>query len=249
MNWLHYLVHQLINPFVLFWIGVGAAALLWKFGHNKNAKRFFYGSMIWLFVISSSPLPVWLLSALENQFQPLHQLPSDHEAYIILVLGAGHVLDDRLPTLAQLTETATVRLAEGIRLHQMNLQGTRLMCSGYSATGKVPQAEVLAKAAVSLGVLPSDTLMQIHPRNTQAEAAEFAARFGAGQPFILVTSAAHMPRAVKHFKKIGLYPVPAPCDFHTKKDSTQWQLWFKPSIHKIQMTQKVMHEWIGRLLV
>ncbi|MCB9352647.1 MAG: hypothetical protein H6573_34955 [Lewinellaceae bacterium] len=66
----------------------------------------------------------------------------------------------------------------------LSVPDSQLVCSGYSSSGRTAQAEVLAQAAVLLGVSPADTLMVKTPAHTEAEAIDYAARFGAAHPLL-----------------------------------------------------------------
>jgi len=63
-------------------------------------------------------------------------------------------------------------------------------------------------------------------------------------PFILVTSAAHMPRAAGFFKKRGLQPIPAPTDFLNTRhrlDSDD----LVPDATKLVRAQIAIYEYLG----
>ena len=70
----------------------------------------------------------------------------------------------------------------------------------------------MARIAELLGVKPQDIVLESDSRDT-ADEAEIIAKMIGRERFILVTSAAHMPRSMALFKKRGLQPIPAPTDF------------------------------------
>lgn len=244
------LVHFLLNPLVIFWILLIAAWVLKAyFKREKMAKRCFYLAIFFLFIVSASPVPRWMMQGLEKRNTPFTSLPNESSKPVhILVLGAGHTLDPNLPSLLKLSEPARNRVTEGIRISRQ-ITGSKLVCSGYSKKGKTPTGEVTALAAVSLGISPSDTLVIPSPHNTKSESYAYAERFGDEYTLILVTSAAHMPRALGHFRARGLDPIPAPCGYYVKKDPDSFRFPFKPSYGNIEMFQKAVHEWVGLMLV
>jgi uncharacterized SAM-binding protein YcdF (DUF218 family) len=86
---------------------------------------------------------------------------------------------------------------------------------------------------------------QTLPKNTWAEATEYKRLFGDSAQLILVTSAAHMPRAMKLFHKAGLSPIAAPTN-HLVKKSPQPDFWFwLPSSINIQKMESAVHEYVG----
>ncbi|MEL7251481.1 MAG: YdcF family protein [Bacteroidota bacterium] len=164
----------------------------------------------------------------------------------VVVLGAGHSNAPGYPVHTRLSEPALKRLLEGVRVHKA-LSTTKLVCSGYSSTGRQSQAEALAEMAIELGVLPGDTLLQPLAVNTEAEARTFTQRFGKGNQLVLVTSALHLPRAMFWFEHFGQNPIPAPTNHLVMPDPGYEPFAWKPSLRKIEMTQKLLHEYAGML--
>jgi uncharacterized SAM-binding protein YcdF (DUF218 family) len=62
------------------------------------------------------------------------------------------------------------------------------------------------------------------------------------QPFLLVTSAYHMPRAMMLFRKEGLRPIAAPGDFNDRGEDSIWAL---GTANQLEKTEKAWHEYIG----
>ena len=129
----------------------------------------------------------------------------------IVVLGGGHVSDPRLPANSQISAAALGRVVEGVRLYK-TIPGSKLLLSGGVVFDPVPEAEVMARIAELLGVKSQDISQESDSRDTADQAEIIAKRIGR-ERFILVTSAAHMPRSMALFKKRGLQPIPAPTDF------------------------------------
>ncbi len=65
------------------------------------------------------------------------------------------------------------------------------------------------------------------------------------EPFVLVTSAYHMPRSVKAFRKAGLDPIPYPVDFFVMGHYGWNDL--LPSAESLWKIQIGIHEYIGLL--
>jgi uncharacterized SAM-binding protein YcdF (DUF218 family) len=68
---------------------------------------------------------------------------------------------------------------------------------------------------------------------------------------ILSTSASHMPRAMKIFQKLGLNPIPAPCDFTSfEEPQIKWENWYQwslPNGENIGHSERALYEWLGNL--
>lgn len=212
------------------------------------ATKLVISGFIFLFVISTPFIPNLLVSVLENQYPVLHpnKIDTKNNPVHILILGGGHVNDERLPANDQLSSGALVRLSEGIRLNRM-IKGSDIITSGYGGKELITQAEVLSNAAILLGVEPSVIQMQKKPVNTWMEANEYKRIFGDKATLILVTSAVHMPRAMFLFRKIGLNPIAAPTNHILKYGKSYNILNWLPSAKNITKTDAAMHEFVGLL--
>lgn len=193
-----------------------------------------------LFVSSYAPLTNHWLAALETRY-PAYQQRTVVPQYIA-VLGSWHQTAEDLPLTSQLSSTAIVRLAEGIRIYRMN-PGSRLIFTGYHGLSADPVAypEKLRELAVALGVPDGDILTFVGPRDTAEEAQLIADLFG-GSNLVIVTSAAHMPRSMMLFRGAGLEPVPAPTG-HLSKPTRRW--WTLPNGGSLAHTDAWIHEQLG----
>jgi uncharacterized SAM-binding protein YcdF (DUF218 family) len=149
-------------------------------------------------------------------------------------LGDG---DRKVPVTSHVYPDLMVRLIEGVRLHRQ-IPGSKLVLSGghYSSGG-------MAEVAVALGVSGGDILQLGEPRDTEEESEEMAPIVGP-QPFILVTSASHMRRAVGLFRTRGLSPIAAPTDYL----APQRRLGFDdlvPDGFKLFKSQIAVYEYLG----
>lgn len=203
------------------------------------------GGILCFILVSVTPLSQWIVYTLEKQYLPLNLERISHQDSVhILVLGGGHSIAPDLPSTEQLSSSATIRLVEGIRLYRQ-LPNAKIIGSGYSASGRKTHAQTLTEAAVALGVLPTDTLQNRTPANTEAEIADYLHRFSRKVPLILVTSAYHMPRAVMICQRYGLDVIPAPTDFFLKRDPKRGIFNFNPTAEKLLMFERAMHEYGG----
>ena len=226
---IHQLAHILLDPLLVFWLFLLAGGAFY-FRPSKKIGHWIVGfGLFWLFVISTTPVPVYLTAKRERRYHQLTQqsytsLRASQPQHI-MVLGAGHSNAPNFTVQNRLSEPALKRLLEGIRLKQQ-IPTAKLVCSGYSSSGRQSQAEAFAALAIELGVSP---------------------RFGKDTPLILVTSALHMPRAMFWFRHYGLDPIPAPTNYLVMPDPGYETFTWGPSTRKIAMTRKLLHEYAGML--
>jgi uncharacterized SAM-binding protein YcdF (DUF218 family) len=238
-------MEKLISPIYLFWILLLLALVLNTLKRKKTARILIIAAIAELFIFSVSPLPIWLMRNLEQQYKPI-DMPKVPMGTPVMVLGGGHVNDSSLTAIHKLSGTARSRLMEGIRIYN-KMGKCKLITSGYAEDNKVSQAELMAQTAMALGVKADDSIMLLQPKTTWEEAMAVKKIAGKGKTIIVVTSASHMPRAIQTFKQAGLNPVAAPADYYIKQDSESMLYTWSPSANKITYTEKAMHEYIGML--
>lgn len=226
-------------PLGVFFI-ILALLLLYK-NKTKPAKWMLVLSILWLFFFSYPPIANRLLYSIESSYPTLHNAPK-HVKYIY-VLGGGHDTDESLPITSQVIEASVVRLNEGIRLyHQLNEKAS-IIVSGYRGLCDPTTHAVMQKRlALALGVKKEKIILSPEPRDTEEEAIAAKKLLG-DKPFILVTSASHMTRAMKFFNKVGLQPIPAPTNHLASIQYPDYTQFF--SSDALEKSRIVFHELLG----
>jgi len=203
-----------------------------------KAKILLSFSFVLLFLFSYPPFSNLLVENLEDVYGKFEA--TDANISYIHVLGNGNNDDTTQPLSSMIGDTSLKRVVEGVLL-QKEYPAAKLIFTGYKGDMTLANSDVNAKMALSLGVLAEDIIMNSKVQDTQEEAL-FAKSVVGEKPFILVTSATHMLRAVKLFRDNGLNPIPAPTDFKKQNIRT---VWMKPDIESFENSQVAMHEYIG----
>lgn len=155
----------------------------------------------------------------------------------IVVLGSGFRTDKTLPPNDRLSANGIVRLTEGVRLAGL-LPAARLIVSDG-----VGQGEALAETAMIMGVPRERITLEARSNDTSDEAA-LLPPLVAQSPFLLVTSAAHMRRALALCRKQGLNPIAAATDYaHSTSEWSAGDL--VPHAGGFVRADYALHEWIG----
>ena len=113
--------------------------------------------------------------------------------------------------------------------------------------GSVPEAEAMRDLLNEWGVPRDAVVTETSSRNTRENAllaAEIVRSRGWGR-VLLVTSAAHMRRAVAAFRAVGLDVMPSPTDFQVRGSPPLDMLDFLPDAGALSQTSAVMREVIG----
>ena len=194
----------------------------------------FFGAMGWVGDI--------LLEPLERQYPPLRDGSLPEVGYVV-VLGGDYEPRDEIPVTAALEGDGLARIVEGIRLVR-RLGAVRLVVSGGAPPGKTPSALGYARLARDLGVDNASLVILSGPLDTAVEARSVAALIGTS-PFILVTSAYHMPRAMRLMERSGAHPFAAPTGQLVDESSKGSWKGLLPTSGGLRKTERALHEYLG----
>ncbi len=234
-------VGEMLNPLSIGLIIAFIGVLALYGGRQRTAKFLLPFAFLWIALLSYGPISALLLNPLERQYPALLESPVGVD--YILVLGNEHHTNKNLPITAQVSATAIVRLSEGIR-HYQKLPGSTLVLSGYAGLEDENSHALMQKRlAVALGVDGRDIKMLTSPKDTQEEA-EAMKKLVGNTPFILVTSASHMPRAMQLFNDLGMHPVAAPTDYHAQEKSSWLHM---PRSDGLRSSGLAFHEYYGSI--
>lgn len=237
------IITMFIMPFPLGMILLILGLVLLFRGKLFKAKLALILSILWLFIISYSPFANALLYQYENKYPTLHTAPKNINH--IYVLGNAHHTDASQPITSQVHETTSVRLNEAIRLYYQLEKKPTIIVSGYKGLfDPTSDAEMQKKLAIALGVKEERLHLEPLAKDTQEEAMA-AKKYIGKAPFILVTSASHMPRAMQFFKHEGLTPIPAPTNHLAQIKYPHYTDFFDPNA--LRKTHLAWHEMLGLL--
>jgi len=240
-----FLLKKFISMFIMplpLGVALIALALLFLYRNKLQKAKFTLSvSIIWFFLFSYPPFVNTLLYSIESNYPTLHQVPK--EIKYIYVLGGGHNTDKMLPITSEVNEASVVRLNEGIRLYQQLNKNAKIIVSGHSGFyNNTSHALMQEELAIALGVQKEHIILRPKPRDTQEEAMAAKSLLG-NEPFILVTSASHMVRAMKFFKQEGLAPIPAPTNHQASIKHLNYTKFF--SSEALEKSRILFHEVLG----
>lgn len=157
-------------------------------------------ALLGMLLLVSGVLPVgrWLERTLIVS-EPLRS------ADAIVILGGGIVDDDTLSL------GSAQRVVHGLRLFKRGLAPVVILTGANPDDPIVPEADVMAKVALELGIPPSSVIVDRDGERTVTQAAAVAriARERNIRSILLVTSPVHSYRAVQVFRRTGLTVVAA----------------------------------------
>lgn len=209
-----------------------------------------------LAMFSSSAFSIAILRPLETRYPPLGpaQLETiEWNAVHHIVVFAGCVVGfEDAPITRQVGGSPLARLVEGVRLYHLCPQ-CKLILSGGSGCDPSAPVESLTnyRFAVSFGVRPEDIIIERTSQDTDDQA-RFLKEMLGQEPFLIVTSAAHMPRTMALLEDQGLKPIPAPTDFCTGLYGLFSREAFGPesiypNAEALRSTERAFYEYLGLL--
>ena len=208
------------------------------YAKNENrAEKFFLSSLFLLFLFSYPPFANYLVSNLESQY---NKYDYKQNVKYIHVLGNGHDTDAAQPISSQLSDASIKRVVEGIVIHN-KIPNSKIIFTGFEGKTDISQALMNAKMAEALNISREDMLINPLPKDTKEEAL-FTKTVVGSEPFVLVTSASHMPRAMMLFKSLGMHPIAAPTNFYRSEFRGYLRV---PSAHSLFISTLAIHEYIG----
>lgn len=233
----------LLRPETLLLLAFAASLLLVALARRRAGLAVGGVALGLALVVAVFPLASALYRPLEARFPPMPRI-SDPAG--ILVLGGGEELGAR-PGLPQLNAAGERYVAAMSLAHRF--PDVPVMFAGGAATlsgGTGRQAETSAEILMQGGVAPERIVLETRSRNTAENAANGLEVRPPGTedgPWLLVTSAWHMPRAVGTFCAAGWDGiVPWPTDFRGGRGGTGWR--FAANLDELNVAAK---EWVGLL--
>lgn len=227
-------------------IGLLLIGMLFGLTRRRRTSRWFIGIATLLLVVSTTTnLGLLLVRPLEARFERPAE-PAEIDG--IIVLGGG--MNASLNGLNGGWELnrAGDRFAEALRLALRHPDARILVTGGITAFSDADETEAAAAVRffTDFGIAPDRLLVEDRARNTE-ENAQFAKSLAApesGETWLLVTSAAHMPRSVGLFRKAGFEVIAWPTDYFTATDV--WPgLAIGSGTENLDIVNAATREWAG----
>ena len=233
----------------LFWLGVWwVLALLLLGRYYRVAVRMLWAGLLVFVLLGFQALPDALLRPLEARYSVPDLGSQPFEGMIVLGGATGHSdlyqAHGQVP-LNQAAERFTVPAGLMHRYPHWRLVFSggegRLLKTGFT------EASLARVFYEEQGVDLGRVVFEDGARNTRENALNVAAVLGdeCRKPWLLVTSAWHMPRSMAEFEATGCHVVPYPVDFLTGSSTpfTEYSL-----ANSVLRWQIALHEWLGRLV-
>ena len=215
----------LLSPYTLMMTGLSLGFLLLLFERGFKTGRTLIGLvMVCYAIFATFPVGDWALAHLEDRFPTVQEYQGDIAG--VLVLG-GSVSTVMTRERGQTSVGGNIeRLTEFVRLARLHPEAKLAYIGGQGRVFdlKPTEAEVSKRFLDEIGMDTSNVWFEDTSRNTEEGAKISFDHINPGNtPWVLITSASHMPRAVGLFRKAGWTIWAHPVDYKTMPGGpTNW---------------------------
>lgn len=231
----------LLQPLV--WV-VAVLALSMISKVEKRRKRYRISALVILLFFSNPFIFNEVCRVWENQ---ISTFDSNEQYDVAIVLGGISSYDKHHQQTAFYGNSE--RLMNVLPLY-FNGQVKKILFAGGS--GRLDKQNVEAvhieKYLLSLGVKQKDILLDTNSRNTYENAKYAVELVKENNRLLLSTSAAHMPRSLACFEKLGAATTPFPVDYMSYEDNRfEVNKLLVPNPRVLNYWYWLLHEWVGML--
>jgi uncharacterized SAM-binding protein YcdF (DUF218 family) len=224
----------LVISFFLFWLNC----------KKKNGALILLLSIVLIYGASIAPVANYLCYYLEKDYIN-NPTAGGKNIDAIVVLGSGTKDINALKNTFN-TGIESLRLLHAVVVY--NKTGAKyFVCSG-KGYGKVSEAEAMARLAEKLGVPKEKIRIEPNSKNTRENAGEVNKMFGNKNVSIgLVTSAFHMKRSEREFKKYFNNVVPLPAHYLYSSPTGNPVIRYMPQSEELYKTSLAFKEIVAQL--
>ncbi|MFT3750157.1 MAG: YdcF family protein [Agriterribacter sp.] len=212
MHILSKLITILLSP--LLWIII---IFLWGLLTKKEIRRrrCFTGALIMLFFFSNP----YIIKKLILAYQPEKYTMQNGEIYSAGIILGGFAGMNKADHKTYFNENVDRFLQTALLYKEGHIKKIVIAAGDASIINKndFREADFARGQLVLLGIPLSDIFIDRNSRNTAENAVnskKIIDSLGLPSPYLLITSAMHMPRAMKTFSKAGLNIKPYPCAYN-----------------------------------
>ncbi|MDB4929125.1 MAG: hypothetical protein JWM10_1609 [Myxococcaceae bacterium] len=165
-------------------------------------------------------------------------------ALVVLGSNVAPRLAD-LPPRERLDAAGRARTQGAVRWYELTHPAAVIVSGAGPAGDPDGSAEAMADALVHAGVPRERVWLEPRATNTR-ENARYSVELGRARGvtrFVVVTSALHMPRSLREFRRAGVEPVAAPVDYLAASWGGPFAL--LPTATALGRTQQCLHEFMG----
>lgn len=226
----NYLLWLFVKPSQLILLTALVAVVWWRRPLGRRLGLVTAGLVILFGIV---PLGAWLMRPLETRFGA--PIETGDVTGIVVLAGSERLTMSELHAMPLLNSM-------GNRLTTFLLLAARYPQARLVHTGGPREAAIARSLLVGAGVEPDRIHFEVESRNTcdSAHTTRALVKPQAGERWLLVTSAFHMPRSMACFRAAGWEIVPYPTDFRRGPNPFHFEI-----VDNLADLDLAAHEWLG----
>ena len=224
------------------------ALILLRKGKSRTAAAFLSLAMIYLYMMATPFVGQQLYGRVESGYPPV-PLDQVSEAQCMILLG-GVVAAPEPPRIDIEFNDSVDRVYKAAELFRAGKAPYVIVTGGNQpwSTVQVSEADLIRDLLVKWGVPEDVILLEGSSRNTR-ENAMFTKNVVDSihcDEALLVTSAAHMPRAMAAFGAVGISVIPVSTDVRVADAGNLTVMHFLPNAEALNMSSAAIREMVGQ---
>jgi len=236
-------LQSFLLPSVFIFVLILLGLIFFLLRKKKIGKVLLILGLAFYYLFSITPVSDFLIALLENQYP--YPPPNEIESADVIVVLAGGVKNRDLLLPSALGDSTLFRLSEALKIYFYKREKPLIIVSGTSPIDRLEKESLFGAKFLESFNIPKDKIIwEVMSGNTFQHAREVKKIIGE-KSFLLITSAYHMPRAMRTFQKVGLNPVPLPADY--RYENFYDILSFFPQADNLKKSNLAFHEYFGIL--
>ncbi len=245
MEYVYMVSKGIVDPVFIITLLLLIAFVICLIGAKKKSGLLvLFLTIVLLYGASIFPVSNYLCYYLEKDYIK-NPIDSQQNIDVLVVLGSGaqdiNSLNNTFPG-----EATSARLLSAVDIY--NKKGAKyFICTG-KGSGKITEADLMAQMAQRLGVPKEKIRIEGKAVNTWASAVELNHMFVDKKIYLgLVTSAIHLKRSEKEFKKYFNNVVPLPSNYYYASSAENIFVKYAPQTNSLNKTSIALKEIIGQI--
>jgi uncharacterized SAM-binding protein YcdF (DUF218 family) len=201
------------NLFIWLWLSA-AVFIWWATRSNRKARRRGLVLLILFWFLGTRPIADAVLWPLESRYEvpDVVSLQKQRVKQVVVLTGGGYPIQGEMLSIG-FPHASMYRFLGGLELCSRLGEDCLIIFSGSAGRQRGYLTVALTMQDLCRLIAPGRQVLAEARSESTAEHPANVKPLLRREPFVLVTSAYHMPRSMRSFKRAGLNPIPYPVDF------------------------------------
>jgi uncharacterized SAM-binding protein YcdF (DUF218 family) len=239
------IVTNLVPNIMIWFLLIGVMFLWWATRGNGRARRLGVVLLVAFWLLGTRPVTDVILRPLESRYTTpdIVSLQKESVRQVVVLTGGGYRVNGEMLSSA-FPHASAYRFIGGLELCSRLGPDCRLIFSGSAGRQRRDLATATTMKELALNLMPGCKVLSEAQSGSTAEHPAIVQPLVGNEPFVLVTSAIHMPRSMRTFHKAGLRPIPYPVDFLSSGGPYGWSDWV-PSAESLWKIGVAFREYLA----